>query len=183
MLEVAPGLFSRRSTGLTWLGRRQLHTGTPGLRKTDRNRLLGGASTVLALTNVIHFFLDELSRLGRRRFAFPRVLSSAFQCLLFRHDKSPHRAPCRNHTVSIMLVGCGGCRVTGHCLRTGVAHLQVCRDPGNAEALRYTYRRTPQNWFEKATTLRWNSTAHGAATTPDTPLSTEPTEVVAADRC
>ena len=42
---------------------------------------------MFALTNVLHFFPDKFTRLGRRRFAFLCILASAFDCFFFWHSR------------------------------------------------------------------------------------------------
>jgi hypothetical protein len=41
---------------------------------------------MLAFPDVVYFFADELSRLGRRRFSFSFVFARSCQCCLFWHD-------------------------------------------------------------------------------------------------
>ena len=59
---LAPG--RRRSLSSPW--RPQLHTGAPGLRQADCDRLLGRPGPVLALAYMVNLFAHELARLRRR---------------------------------------------------------------------------------------------------------------------
>jgi len=65
-----------------WL---QLHTGAPGLGKTNSDRLLGRSRAVLSFTDVVHLLAHEFAGLGARRFAFTRIFARAFQRLFFGH--------------------------------------------------------------------------------------------------
>ena len=42
---------------------------------------------MFSFANVFHLFTNKFAGLGRRRFAFPFVLSRSFDCFLFRHNK------------------------------------------------------------------------------------------------
>jgi hypothetical protein len=42
---------------------------------------------MLAFPNVFHFFADKLASLSARRFAFTLILSRAFNCFFFWHNK------------------------------------------------------------------------------------------------
>jgi hypothetical protein len=55
------------------------------LGETDGDRLLRGASPVLALPDVMHLFADEFAGLRGRCFAFPLVSLGAFVGSLARH--------------------------------------------------------------------------------------------------
>lgn len=65
--------------------RLQVHSRPTGLRKSDCNGLLGGASPVFAFPNMVHLFAHELSRLGARRLALRRILARSLACLRVRH--------------------------------------------------------------------------------------------------
>jgi len=65
--------------------RTQLHSGTPGLRQSDRNGLFGRASAVLALANMMHLFANELAGLSARGFALLRIPARAFNGFVFWH--------------------------------------------------------------------------------------------------
>jgi hypothetical protein len=54
-------------------GRRQLHTGAARLRKTDGYGLFRGTRPVDALADVMDFFTNKFSGLGRRRFSFASI--------------------------------------------------------------------------------------------------------------
>ena len=42
---------------------------------------------MFSLANVLHLFPDKLARLRRRRFSFPFIFPSSFNCLLLWHNK------------------------------------------------------------------------------------------------
>src|ERR1700722_10639002 len=65
--------------------RRQFHSCAPRLRKPNGNCLLGRSRSMFALPNVIHLFLDKLSRLRRWRFPFARIFSGPLHGLPLRH--------------------------------------------------------------------------------------------------
>ena len=69
--------------------RRQFHSRAPRLRKPNGNCLLGRSRSMFSLPNVIHFFPDELSRLGRWRLPFPRIFSGPLHGLTLRHGNLP----------------------------------------------------------------------------------------------
>src|SRR5260221_9270842 len=58
--SLLSGFLGHRSA--RW--RRQLHPRPPRLGKTDRNRLLGRTCPMVPLTDVVHFFAHQLSRLS-----------------------------------------------------------------------------------------------------------------------
>jgi hypothetical protein len=65
--------------------RRQLDTRAPSLGQSDRDRLLGGARTVLSFPNVVDFFAHEFPGLRTGGFPLARVLSGTLDRFLFRH--------------------------------------------------------------------------------------------------
>ena len=77
-----PGCFGR----LPSRGRRELHTFSPRLGKANSNRLLCRAHAVLAATNVLNLFPDELPCLGGRSLAFALGFTRSSESLLLgRH--------------------------------------------------------------------------------------------------
>src|SRR6187397_934495 len=82
---VASRGLSRAGGRLSLPRRLELDAGAARFRQTDGDRLLGGTSAMLALTDVLDLFADELTSLRARRFSFPLVLAGAFQRLAFRH--------------------------------------------------------------------------------------------------
>jgi len=61
--QVALRLFADSSGRAATLGRSQLDSGAASLRQTNGDRLLRRAGAVLTLTDMVHFFADELARL------------------------------------------------------------------------------------------------------------------------
>jgi len=51
----------------------QLNSGTPRLRQPYRDRLFGGTSAVLALSDMLNFLANEIARLSRRSLSLFRV--------------------------------------------------------------------------------------------------------------
>jgi hypothetical protein len=67
--------------------RRQLYSGPPRLGQTNGDRLLWRSGAVFAFPNVFHFFAHKLACLSGRRFAFTLILTGAFNCFFFWHNK------------------------------------------------------------------------------------------------
>jgi len=84
-LRAATGSFRGRAFARRW----QIDTGTPRLRQADRDGLLGRASAVLALADVVHFLVDEFAGLCARRLAFALVAPGALDGLSFWHRGPP----------------------------------------------------------------------------------------------
>ena len=82
---VARSLFPRSRRSLAPTRRRQFHSRSASLGKSNRDRLLGRASSVLAFPNMIHLLPHEFARLGAGRLAFPCILAGSLKCLFFRH--------------------------------------------------------------------------------------------------
>lgn len=60
------GLLACARRGLRRFRRRQLHSGSPRLRQTDRNSLFSVARAVLPLAHMMDFLAHEFARLTRR---------------------------------------------------------------------------------------------------------------------
>src|SRR5437764_8166151 len=71
--------------GLALARRGQIHTRAPGLGQTYRNRLLGGARSMFALTDVIHLLFDEFTCLRAGSLALALVPFCPLHCLSFWH--------------------------------------------------------------------------------------------------
>src|SRR5689334_17899301 len=71
--------------GFPWFGRRQMDAGSPRFRQADGDRLLGRASAMLALANVLDFLAYEFARLRRRRLALAFIAFGPLECFLFGH--------------------------------------------------------------------------------------------------
>src|SRR5438067_11906050 len=82
--RLPPGARGRSAT----FGWPQLYAGPSGLRKPNGDGLLGRSCTVFALPDVVHLLAYELTRLGRRRFPFPSILSCPLDSLYFWHASS-----------------------------------------------------------------------------------------------
>jgi hypothetical protein len=69
---IAPGLSACAFRCFALLGWRQLYPSPPGLGQTDRDSLLGRASSMLAFADMLDLFADEFS--GLRRWSLPLAL-------------------------------------------------------------------------------------------------------------
>jgi hypothetical protein len=83
-LSVSPRLLRR----LPLLRRWELYSGAPCLRQANRDRLLRGTRSMLALPDMFDLFMDEFPSLRGRGFPFACILASSFDCFLFRHETS-----------------------------------------------------------------------------------------------
>jgi hypothetical protein len=63
----------------------QWYAGATSFGETDRDRLLAGARSMLALANVVHFFPHKFPGLSRGRFALPPVTPGPLESLFFWH--------------------------------------------------------------------------------------------------
>src|SRR5262245_60829984 len=84
-------LRSRATCGPLALLVRDVDTGTPRLRQTDGDGLLGALRAVLALADVVDLLADELARLRARRLALALVAAGTFEGGFFRHGASSCR--------------------------------------------------------------------------------------------
>ena len=78
-------LCTRRRTG-------ELDAGASSLRQADGDGLLGRTRAMFSFTDVMYFLAHELTGLRRGCFSLSVVLSSAFQCCLFRHGAPPYQS-------------------------------------------------------------------------------------------
>ena len=85
--SLRAGLLRSRAGLRLW----QLHTGTSGFGKSNRDRLLAGAGSVLSFPYVLDLFVDEFARLRGRSFPFLRILTGLVDCFLLGHSKKPRR--------------------------------------------------------------------------------------------
>jgi hypothetical protein len=72
---------------LAAFGKRQLYSSPPRLGQTNGDRLLRRSGAVFSLPNVFHFFAHKLASLSAGRFALALILSRAFNCFFFWHNK------------------------------------------------------------------------------------------------
>src|SRR5438105_9029259 len=126
--QVALGALASLLRGLAAARRLHVDARPAGLRKPDRDRLLGGASAVLALTHVLDFLMDECTGLRGRRLSLTLGLAGLLDGLSFRHGfllgahARRHRGLSRKfHTVSRPGVGRAG--TLGTCGSPSVARL------------------------------------------------------------
>ena len=77
----------------------EMNAGAPRFRQPNRDRLLRRSRAVLALTDVVHLFANELTSLRRRRLPLPFIAPRALQRRLFRHSCPPRarREQCKCH--------------------------------------------------------------------------------------
>lgn len=88
----------------SFLGRRQVDAGPSSLRQADRDGLLAGTRTVLALADVLHLLAYEFPSLRRRCLALLPVPTRPFECSFLRHERyssglvhlSPSQYSCRS---------------------------------------------------------------------------------------
>ncbi len=74
-------LFRNSPLGRWW----KVHTSPTRFGKANSNSLPGRAGAVFSLADVVHFFADKLTRLGRRRFPLILVTACGFERLFFWH--------------------------------------------------------------------------------------------------
>jgi hypothetical protein len=87
--KIPAGALAHFFRRFALLGRRKRYAGSPRLRKSNRDGLLGRSRAVLTSTDMVNLFSDEFSSLRRRRFSFARVATGTIDGPFFRHVDPP----------------------------------------------------------------------------------------------
>lgn len=78
-----PGGLGRCLAVARWL---ELHTRAAGFGEAYGNGLFSGSCSMLAFSDMVHFFTHKFSGLRAGRFSFPGIFTGAFKSFIFRHS-------------------------------------------------------------------------------------------------
>jgi hypothetical protein len=82
--QVALRLLARGGFAAAW--RRKFHSGAPGFGQANGDGLFRGPCSMLAFSNVVHFFPDKFPSLGGGRFSLAFVLFRSFDSFSLWHN-------------------------------------------------------------------------------------------------